>query len=336
MHSFIKAISYYVPDSIVTNADIVKDFPDWSEKKISSKIGIKQRYVSNELTAADLAERASVRLFAEHNIDRASIDALILCTQSPDYFLPTTACVLQEKLGLSTQVAAFDFNLGCSGYVYGLGIAKGLIAAGIASNVLFLTAETYNKYIHPRDRGNRTLFSDAATATLISTDGFLKIEDFVLGTDGKGAKNLIVETGAARQKEKSDVTLSSGEEFQKSPDYLYMNGSEIFNFTLESVPPLVEKVIQKNNLQKGQIDLFVFHQANKHMLNFIRQASDIPEEKFYYCLEDFGNTVSSTIPIALYHALKEERITEENNTVVIAGFGVGYSWGSSVLKFVSN
>lgn len=333
MNAYIKAISYYVPETIVSNADIVKDFPDWSEQKISVKIGIKQRYISKELTAGDMAERAANKLFEEYNIDRSTIDAIILCTQSPDHFLPTTACILQDKLNLPTNIAAFDFNLGCSGFVYGLGIAKGLISAGIAKNILFLTSETYNKYIHPKDRGNRALFSDAAAATLISTDGILNINEFVFGTDGKGAKNLIVENGCSRHPNKSGIEIDPENEVLQSPDYLYMNGSEIFNFTLEAVPLLTEQVLKKNNLKQEDIDLFIFHQANKHMLKFIRQAISIPEDKFYMCLEDFGNTISSTIPIAIYHALKNKDI-KSGNTIMIAGFGVGYSWGGVVLNFI--
>lgn len=333
MNAHIKAISYYVPETIVSNADIVKDFPDWSEQKISVKIGIKQRYISKELTAGDMAERAANKLFEEYNIDRSSIDAIILCTQSPDHFLPTTACILQDKLNLPTNIAAFDFNLGCSGFVYGLGIAKGLISAGIAKNILFLTSETYNKYIHSKDRGNRALFSDAAAATLISTDGILNINDFVFGTDGKGAKNLIVENGCSRHPDKSGIEIDTENEVLQSPDYLYMNGSEIFNFTLEAVPLLTEQVLARNSLKQEDIDLFIFHQANKHMLKFIRQAISIPEEKFYMCLEDFGNTISSTIPIAIYHALKNKDI-KSGNTIMIAGFGVGYSWGGTILSFI--
>ncbi len=333
MNAYIKAISYYVPETIVSNADIVKDFPDWSEQKISVKIGIKQRYISKELTAGDMAERAANKLFEEYNIDRSTIDAIILCTQSPDHFLPTTACILQDKLNLSTNIAAFDFNLGCSGFVYGLGIAKGLISAGIAKNILFLTSETYNKYIHSKDRGNRALFSDAAAATLISTDGILKINEFVFGTDGKGATNLIVENGCSRHPDKSGIEIDPENEVFQSPDYLYMNGSEIFNFTLEAVPLLTEQVLKKNNLIQEDIDLFIFHQANKHMLKFIRQAISIPEEKFYMCLENFGNSVSSTIPIAIYHALNNKDI-KSGNTIMIAGFGVGYSWGGAILSFI--
>lgn len=333
MNAYIKAISYYVPETIVSNADIVKDFPDWSEQKISVKIGIKQRYISKELTAGDMAERAANKLFEEYNIDRSTIDAIILCTQSPDHFLPTTACILQDKLSLPTNIAAFDFNLGCSGFVYGLGIAKGLISAGIAKNILFLTSETYNKYIHSKDRGNRALFSDAAAATLISTDGILNINEFVFGTDGKGAKNLIVENGCSRHPDKSGIEIDPENEVLQSPDYLYMNGSEIFNFTLEAVPLLTEHVLKKNSLKQEDIDLFIFHQANKHMLKFIRQAISIPEEKFYMCLENFGNSVSSTIPIAIYHALNNKDI-KSGNTIMIAGFGVGYSWGGAILSFI--
>ena len=322
--SYIKAISYYVPENVVTNADIIKDFPDWSEQKISIKIGIKQRYLANEMTAGDLAELAAKRLFLEHNVDKNSIDALVLCTQSPDYFLPTTACVLQDKLGLSTNVAAFDFNLGCSGFVYGLSIAKGMIMSGISKNVLLLTSETYQHYIHKKDRGNRTLFSDAAAATLISTDGFVELGNPVLGTDGSGYKNLIIESGAHRMKTQG-IEIDSDND--RSPDYLYMDGPAIFNFTLEAVPLLVKQVLAKNNLQQEDIDLFIFHQANKHMLKFIKEAISIPDDKFYMCLEDFGNTVSSTIPIALYYAEKDGYIKKANN-ILIAGFGVGYSWGA--------
>lgn len=333
MGAFIKAISYFLPETFVTNADIVHDFPDWSEEKISQKIGIKKRYISINMTAGDMAERAANILFEEHAIDRSSIDALILCTQSPDYFLPTTACLLQDKLGLPTSVAAFDFNQGCSGFIYGLAIAKGFILSGVASNVLLITSESYNKYIHPKDRGNRAIFSDAAAATLISSNGKLEIADFVLGTDGKGAKNLILETGAARHIDKRGIEIDPENGVFQSPDYLYMNGNEVFSFSLEMVPPLVHDVLKKNGLSQEKIDLFVFHQANKHMLNFIRKGLSIDEEKFYLCLENIGNTVSSTIPISLYHALKEDKINALQDTILLAGFGVGYSWAGTVLHY---
>lgn len=309
---------------------LVEEFPEWTVEKVASKIGISERHIAykNE-TAGDLALKAAEKLFEENKLNCSEIDFLLLCTQSPDYFLPTTACILQEKLGLPTSCGAIDFNLGCSGFIYGLSLAKGLICAGIAKNVLFLTAETYSKYIHPKDKGNRTIFGDAATATLISTEGFAEILNFSLGTDGNGANNLIVKSGALRCRNKVNDLIFDEAGNPVSSDHLFMNGSEIFNFTLEKVPQLVVKTLEVNNLTKDQIDLFVFHQANQYMLNFLRKKIKIEESKFYYCLEKFGNTVSSTIPIALKEA-KQENYLKGN--ALIAGFGVGYSWGGTILR----
>jgi 3-oxoacyl-[acyl-carrier-protein] synthase-3 len=222
-----------------------------------------------------------------------------------------------------------DFNLGCSGFVYGLSLAKGLIAGGIAKHVLLLTAETYSKHIHPKDKGNRTIFGDASTATLISTDGFASIEEFSLGTDGRGADNLIVRKGGLRQPNAACDLVFDESGNPNSSDYLYMNGGEIFNFTSEAVPVLVDQVLEKNQLSKDDIQLFVFHQANKYMMNYLRKLIEIESDKFYFFLENVGNTVSSTIPIALYEAQKEGKL---KGNVLIAGFGVGYSWGATVLK----
>jgi 3-oxoacyl-[acyl-carrier-protein] synthase-3 len=330
MKTYIKAISYYLPEQVVTNEDLVKEFPEWTVDKVAGKVGVHQRHVAsaNE-TASDMATKASEKLFAENGIDRSTIDFVLLCTQSPDYFLPTSACLIQNRLGLSTSCGALDFNLGCSGFVYGLSLAKGLIAGGIAKNVLLLTAETYSKHIHPKDKGNRTIFGDASAATLISTDGFASIEDFCLGTDGRGAENLIVRKGAMRQPNALGDLVFDESGNPDSSDYLHMNGGEIFNFTSEAVPVLVDQVLGKNKLSKDDIQLFVFHQANKYMMNYLRKLIDIESDKFYFFLETVGNTVSSTIPIALYEAQKEGKL---NGNVLIAGFGVGYSWGATVLK----
>ncbi|MDR0604665.1 MAG: ketoacyl-ACP synthase III [Bacteroidales bacterium] len=330
MGVYIKAISYYLPEKILTNEDLVKIFPEWSVEKIANKVGVKERHIAadNE-TALDLATFAAEKLFEEHRIDRAIIDFVLLCTQSPDYFLPTSACILQERLGLSRDTGALDFNLGCSGYIYGLSLAKGLITANIAKNVLLLTAETYSKHIHPEDKGNRTIFGDAATANLISSEGFAEIGEFSLGTDGRGAENLIVKQGALRQTEKmNDITVDENNNL-KSSDYLYMNGGEIFNFTANSVPALISEILEKNQLRQSDIGLFIFHQANKYMMNYLRKLLEIEPDKFYVYLENVGNTVSSTIPIALSEAKKEEKL---KGNIVLAGFGVGYSWGGVTLK----
>lgn len=329
MKSYLQHISYYLPEKILSNDLLHKDFPEWDIEKISSKTGINERHISadHEFTS-DMATTVANKLFTEHNIDKNSIDFILLCTQSPDYFLPTTACILQDKLGLKTTVGALDFNLGCSGYVYGLSLAKGLIAASLAKNILLITAESYSKYIHPEDKGNRTIFGDGAAATLVSADvGMFEIGEFIFGTDGKGAENLIVKNGACRNplQEKGDIADEYGN--VQNNNNLYMNGSEIFNFTSESVPILTYAILQKTNLTVEEVDLFIFHQANKYMLNHLRKKICIPEEKFFVSMEHCGNTVSSTIPIALYDAMKMKKV-ENCKNIILAGFGVGYSWAA--------
>jgi 3-oxoacyl-[acyl-carrier-protein] synthase III len=333
MKVFIKGISYYLPKNVLTNEDLVKEFPEWSAEKVSSKIGIKQRHIAaHDETSVDMAVLAAERLMHEYKIDRTSIDFILLCTQSPDYFLPASACLIQEKLGLGNNIGAIDINQGCSGFIYGLSLAKGLIHAGVANNVLLLTSETYSKYLHPRDKSNRTIFGDAAAATLISSDGFAELTDFCLGTDGRGAKNLIVETGGLRCVNTLETITWDEEGNPVSPDHLFMNGTEIFNFSLDIVPILVKDILQKNNLVQDNIDLFILHQANRYMMEFLRKKMKINPELFYYYIEKVGNTVSSTIPIAIKEAIKDESVSK-GKRVLLAGFGVGYSWGATILKF---
>ena len=329
MKVFIKEIAYYLPERVVTNEDLVQEFPEWSVEKIADKVGVIERRIVVEETATDLAVLAAERLFTQNVVRKEDIDFVLFCTQSPDYKLPSSACIIQDRLGLSTKCGAFDFNLGCSGYEYGLAVAQGLIVAGVATNVLLLTGETYSKYIHPRDKGNRTIFGDAATATVISTDGFAEIGSFVLGTDGSGAKDLIVRTRGARfPDELHDIIYDEGGN-PVSSDHLFMDGQDIFVFSLMKVPKMVRDVLEKNGLQKKDVDLFVFHQANKYMLEHLRKKLDIDADKFFVNLSKKGNTVSSTVPIALCDAREEGKL---KGNLLLAGFGVGLIWGATVLK----
>jgi 3-oxoacyl-[acyl-carrier-protein] synthase-3 len=330
MKAKIKAISYYLPEFALSNDLIHQEFPEWDIEKICSKTGINSRHVSAEDEfSSDMAVKAAEQLFLEYNIERSDIDFLLFCTQSPDYLLPTTACILQDRLGLNTTSGALDFNLGCSGFVYGLSLAKGLISGGMAKNILLITSETYTKFIHPKDKSNRTIFGDAAAATLITADeGFCIIGDFVFGTDGKGAENLIVKQGGMRfpvSNDNVDVCDEYGN--TKNDKNLVMDGAAIFNFTIESVPKLTHAILEKSKLNMEQVDLFVFHQANKYMLNHLRKKIGISEEKFFIAMEHCGNTVSSTIPIALYEAQKQKKLVDSKN-LILAGFGVGYSWAA--------
>jgi 3-oxoacyl-[acyl-carrier-protein] synthase-3 len=333
MSSYIKALSYYLPHRILSNEELVKDFPEWSIEKVAEKVGVESRHLAAEdETAGDMAEKAALKLFQEYKIQPDEIDFILLCTQSPDYVLPSTACVLQNRLGIPTHAGALDYNLGCSGCVYGLALAKGLISAGIARNILLLTAETYNKYIHPKDKGNRSIFGDGAAACLISTEGFAKIGEFSLGTDGSGADNLIVKTGGARHKMATGVNDIDKTGHIRYEDFLYMDGSAIFNFTLEVVPPMMTEILRKNQLEKDRIDYYIFHQANRFMLNTIRKVCVLPKDRFYVNLTNVGNTVSSTVFIALKDCIDAGTICA-GMKVMIAGFGVGLSWGGTILEF---
>ena len=329
MEAYIKAIAYYLPEKVVTNEQLVEEFPEWSVDKIAKKVGINERHIAaDDETAGDMAFKAAEKLIVENGIDKSTIDFVLLCTQSPDYFLPSTSCIIQHKLGLSTKCGAFDFNLGCSGYEYGLAMAKSLIVSGMAKNVLLLTAETYNKHIHPKDKGNRTIFGDGASASLITKEGFARIGEFVLGTDGSGYDRLIHKTGAMRHCERLNDFHEDENGTPLSSDHLFMDGKAIFDFTSDVVPSMVEETLTKNEITADDINLYVFHQANKYMINYLRKLMEIDKEKFYVYMETVGNTVSSTIPIALCEAQKEDKL---HGNIVLAGFGVGLSYGAVVL-----
>jgi 3-oxoacyl-[acyl-carrier-protein] synthase-3 len=336
-HAALTAIEYYLPEKVLTTAELATEFPEWSVEKIDEKTGIRERHIAGpDECSSDLAVRAAQKLFESGACRPEDIDFILLCTQSPDYFLPTTACLVQGRLGIPTTAGALDFNLGCSGYVYGLGLAEGLIASGQASNVLLLTAETYSKFLHPRDKSVRTIFGDAAAATLLTardSNGPL-LGPFVYGTDGKGAPNLIVRTGGMRQARTAETGMARQDDSGnlRAEDNLFMDGAEIFNFTLGAVPKSVNALLERAGLATEQIDLFVFHQANKYMLDHLRKRMKIPAEKFAVSMAHCGNTVSSTLPIALKHMQAEGKVTD-GARLMLVGFGVGYSWGATLVRW---
>ncbi|MBJ2126452.1 3-oxoacyl-ACP synthase III family protein [Flavobacterium sp. IB48] len=338
MEAFINGISHYLPEKVLDNSELSSMFPEWSVEKISQKTGIVSRHIADEdESSSDMAIKALENFIHDYNFDKSRIDYLILCTQTPDYLLPTTACIIQDKAGLSKKCGAIDVNLGCSGYIYGLGLAKGLVSTGQAKNVILLTSEMYSKIIHPKDKSNRTIFGDGATATLITSepnnDFFsAKIKNFKYGTDGSGFDHLIVKnSGIKIDREKQKDFYDEEENFVSNDDYLYMNGKEIFNFTAFEVPKLVVETLETNCLSLSEIDMVIFHQANAFMLDFIRKRCGIDSDKFYVSMSDIGNTVSSTIPIALSRVIKENRF-KTNQQVLLCGFGVGLSMAGVVIE----
>ncbi|MFM8251361.1 MAG: 3-oxoacyl-ACP synthase III family protein [Planctomycetota bacterium] len=330
--AYISAIEYYLPELTLTNEELAHDFPEWNAEKISSKTGIVSRHIAapTEL-ASDLAVAAAQKLFAAGQSNPQEIDYILLCTQSPDYLLPTSACLIQDRLGIPTSAGALDFNLGCSGFVYGLGLAKGLVETGQARCVLLLTAETYSKHLDANDISVRALFGDGAAATVIrAQDGpGDPSEDLIgpitMGTDGSGWNRLILKRGSLRESTGPQNTCATA---------LHMNGPDIFAFTLREVPRSVQALLDRTGFTLADIDLFVFHQANRFMLENLRKKLQIPVEKFFYAIDDCGNTVSSTIPIALKRAVEEGRLVG-GERVMLVGFGVGYSWSAAVLRWVN-
>ncbi len=321
MQSRIIDIEYYLPEKIFDNEQCQAIFPELKASQIERKIGVVSRHIASESeTAADLAVRAAENLLARH--EHAKIDYIIFCTQSPDYKLPASACLIQDRLHMGSGVGAIDINQGCSGYVYGLSLAKGLISSGSCKNVLLLTGDTYTKYIHPDDRGNRTIFGDGATASLISAADESGIGEFVFGTDGSGWSRLVIENGACRN------PCAPAEQKQS---WLHMDGPEIFNFSIQMVPPLYRAVLSANCTGTDAIDAVIFHQANAFMLKHLRGLCEIPEGKFIIDMKDTGNTVSSTIPIALRRQITSGRIGK-GAKVLLVGFGVGYSWAGVVVE----
>lgn len=336
MGSYIRSIEYHLPDKVLSNEMLDFEFPDWNVHEIAKTIGVYKRYISEpEEISSDLAFHAANKLFAQGLVKKNEIDYIIFCTQSNDYLTPTTACILQERLQLSFQMGAVDINQGCTGFIYGLGLAKSLIESGIAKNVLLLTSETISKYINLKDKSTRLLFGDGATATVISATSEgqpTQIGNFIFGTDGKGYSNIIIKYGAARYPLYKLPTTEYTDEHGnvRTERNFYLKGDAVFLFSIKLVPKMVKELLAKENLVLEDIQLFIFHQANKLIVDTIGKKLGIPEEKNFHFLEDCGNTVSSTIPIALYQALKQKK-ANKGDRILLASFGVGYSWAATII-----
>jgi len=334
----IAAVRSFLPENKLTNEDLAKQFGDWHAGQILSKTGVAVRGVArDDECASDLGVTAARRLFDAGICAPDEIDFLIFCTQSPDYFTPTSACLMQDRLGLKTSCGAVDINQGCSGYVYGLALAKSLVEAGTAQTVLLVTADTYMKFINRRDRSLLTLFGDGAAATLIRASEAQSelIGPFVLGTDGRGANQIIVKSGGLRCRATPETAIekedSSGN--WRSDQNLFMDGGDVFSFALRTVPATLQELLEKASLTIDQVDFLIPHQANKFVLERLRAKLKVPADKFWIDMENCGNTVSSTIPIALESALERGRI-KRCDRVALVGFGVGYSWGGTMIEIV--
>jgi 3-oxoacyl-[acyl-carrier-protein] synthase III len=326
----IADVAGYLPERIETNEELARENPDWDMARIAGKTGIAARHIAApDETAADLGFQAARRLLDRETVPWDEIDYLMVSSQTPDHLLPADACLLQHRLGLRTGIGAFDFRLGCSGFVCGLQLAKSLVVSQAARHVLLITTDTYSKLIHPRDRTVRALFGDGAAATLIgpADDATGYLGQFLAGTDGSGGTSLIVPGGGARipRSAATGAEYSDAQGAVRSQDHLFMDGQAIFSFALNTVPKAITALLGKSGRLPQDVDWWIYHQANRFMLENLAMCSRIPPEKVAYYLENTGNTVSASIPLAIEHYVRSGRI-HLGQRLVLVGFGVGLSW----------
>jgi len=326
----IAGISAAIPEHFRSRVDDEAIFGKEVVAKIQQHSGVLSRPVTlSGLCASDLCFAAAERLLENLNWHRESIDALIFVTQTPDYVLPATSCVLQERLGLTKRCAAFDVNLGCSGYVYGLWLAGQILASSSMGRVLLLVGDTISRIVSPMDRAAAMLFGDAGSATALeSTDDEAPML-FELGTDGRGRDRLIVPAGSFRRPH-TDLTQRRTEReggAMRSDEDLFMDGAEVFSFAIREVASLIKNVLSHADWSKESLDALILHQANEFILQHLAKRLGLPREKVPSTLENYGNTSSASIPLTMVVSLGE-RLKVSAQRLVLAGFGVGWSWGA--------
>jgi 3-oxoacyl-[acyl-carrier-protein] synthase-3 len=336
MSTTITAMHYCVPTRRLTNADLAERFGERQLKSIVKMAGISERrVVAPGETAADLAYWAARRLLEDRQIDPQTIDLLLFASQTGDYQIPATACVLHGRLGLAERCAAFDINLGCTSYPYSLSVAHSMITAGVAHRALVLNADTLTTVIHPLDRGLVPLHGDGAAATLVeSAAGPYGFRGFFLGTDGSGAQHLMIPASGARiprsEETKREITDESG--IVRTQEHLYMNGPAIFHFSVYKIPEVIRQALAQLDLTADDLDLVVLHQANKTMVDMVYRALEVPEEKRFYFMDRIGNLSGASTPVVLAEAWRQGRIRPGTRTL-LASFGVGLSWGVAVIEW---
>lgn len=328
----IAGLSAAVPDHVRHTDEDAPTFGDESVDRIRRSTGVTRRPVTQaNLCTSDLCSAAAERLLSDLQWDRTTVDALIFVSQTPDYFLPASGCYLQERLGLGTACAAFDMNLGCSGYVYGLWVASHLIAGG-QGRVLLLVGDTISRVVSPLDRSTALLFGDAGTATAVERADDKATISFELGTDGRGRDHLIIPAGAFRQQGNADTARRTERESgnSRSDEDLFMNGAEIFGFTIRAVPKLVANLFARTGSSIEDIDAVVMHQANQFIIDHLAKRLKVPSDKVPTTLGSYGNTSSASIPLTMIVSLGD-RLKAGAMRLLLLGFGVGWSWGGAEL-----
>ncbi len=326
----LSGIACAVPEYRQTLLEDVKEFPKEEIKKIIKNTGVRHRHVApDDMCVSDLCYVAAEKLIEAAVINKSEIDALIFISQGPDYIVPGTGCILQHRLDLKDDCIAFDVNLGCSAYPYGIWMAANCIHSGSAKKVLLLVGDLSNRKVSKLDRSTALLFGDAATATLIEAGSTDEEMTFCMGTDGAGYKNLIIPAGSFRNPctEETKIPREMEGGNIRCDEDLYMNGAEIFTFTIKRVKPMIDRLLEKSGTEKENIDYFVLHQANTFIIHHLTKKLKVSPDKVPNSMENFGNTSSASIPMTMMANLSEQLKTERLR-LVMAGFGVGYSWSA--------
>ena len=336
MKSKIIDIGLFFPAKVYTNDALQNDFPQLKVKELTRLTGVLSRHIcESDETSVDMGVEAANALFAQGKICKDEVDYLIFCSAGGDFITPASACIVHEKLNLKPNCGTVDINQGCTGFLHGLNLANALVTSGSAENVLLITSEAISKMVHPQDKGNRAVFGDAAAATLVGKND-LKSDygNFVFGTDGSKFDQIIIKHGRERyplpESAEDDFTDDFGT--TRNHSKIYMNGGEVFNFSVGKAPELINDLLAKAELNKEEIDFFVFHQSNRILLETLGKKLKIPQEKIIFELETNGNTVSSSIPIALKKA-EEKGIIKKGQKLMFAAFGVGFSWGGVIVEY---
>lgn len=330
----IRGIQCTVPKQVIPNEFFLNKFPQEEIEKAVALTGVvERRFVDQNTCTSDLCITAAEKLMYDLEWDPLSVDGIIFVTQTPDYRIPATSCVIQEILGLPKESVAFDVNLGCSGYVYGLWIASNFVSNGSLKRVLLLVGDTISKAISPEDRSTALLFGDAGTATALEFEDTAPSLNFVLGTDGNGKNNLIIPAGGYRVPSSTETLkrIPLPEGGSRRLEDVYMDGGEIFNFTIRTVPPMVKNLLGKTHMQTTDVDYYIFHQANKFIIKHLAKKLKIDKEQAPMSISRYGNTSSASIPLTIASELQDE-LKEKERTLALVGFGVGYSWGAAIVK----
>ena len=328
-------IAVGLPDRVVTNDQLCEENPEWDMTKVAGRSGVLSRHIAADgETALDLAVVACRDLLSRNSDLSPAVDGLIMCTESEDYPLPPDGCVLHGLLGLRQDCFVTDINLACSGFVYGLALARGLMATAMCHNILLVMADTYSKRINPRDRSSRVLFGDGAAVTwLTDAPGPGQVVDVMCATDGTGYDKFIVPAGGERMPLSVDTAVPVVDENGnvRTAENIHMDGMGILTFVSSSVPRQVRNLLDRNRLKTTDIDLFVFHQASGVVLDTLTRLLHLSTEQVYRNLYQVGNTGSASIPIALRDAT-DQGFIHAGSRVVMSGFGPGLSWATALLE----